>query len=221
MFKKAVWQSLLLLLFAAATAVQVHADQIDDIFSKHWGVRIGLSHSSWGGLGDLEPIGRGGPFESTALGMEIEGYFSVAKSGDNWVYGGLATGIAGYNTGLIVDNDAEDESALDTLYINAVVKYRFREPGRDYIEVEGGLGYYLASSKYIDCSVVPDCFGAEADSSTVGGFIGVGGRVLGALVIGARVHYANFGTIEAIGPDSGELSGPILTAYASWEFDNF
>jgi len=191
-------------------------DEGESVFNDHWGIRIGLNYTRWDGLGDLEPAGSGGPFRTTGNGLEFEGYTSIAKKGDNWLFAGVSVGFLGFNTSLF--EDFPDESALDATYLNVLLKYRFREPGQNFVEIDLGLGYYLASTMYIDCSVIPDCFGAEADVDVLGGFVGLSGRLMKGLVIGARAHYADFGTIEAIGPDSGELKGPIYTAYVSWEF---
>ena len=110
---------------------------------------------------------------------------------------------------------------VNATHFTALLKYRFGEPGHNYFELDLGLGWYLASTMYIQCNVIPDCFNAEADVDTVGGFVGLSGRLMKGLVIGARAHYADFGTIEAIGPDSGGLKGPIYTAYVSWEFSRW
>lgn len=205
-------------LFLLVSPDSTVADENSSVFGDYWGVRVGLSYASWSALGDLEPAGRGGPFDSTGVGMEVEGYTSIHRTGANWLFGGIVLGTPGFNTSLLEEDEVKAESALDLLYMSLLAKYRFQDPGEKYIDIDAGLGYYLASSKYIDCVAIPDCFNAEADSSTLGGFVGISGRPVSGLVLGARVHFAEFGTIEAIGPDSGDLGGPIFVAYASWEF---
>ena len=211
------WQRVIAVTFMLVSPMLLAADEGGSVFGDHWGFRVGLNYSSWDGLGDLQPAGRGGPYKTTGNGLEFEGYTSIAKAGDNWFFAGVSTGFLGFNTSLLED-DFSDESALDATYFGALLKYRFREPGQNYVEIDLGLGYYLASAKYIDCVAIPNCLSAGADVDALGGFIGLSGRLLKGLVIGARAHYADFGTIEAIGSDSGDLSGPIYTAYVSWEF---
>jgi hypothetical protein len=213
---RTIWLQLLATSLVLVFPQLANAADDDSVFGDHWGFRIGLNYSSWPGLGDLEPAA-GGPFETKGNGLEFEAYTSIAKTGDNWLFAGLDVGFLGFNTSLLED-DFPDESALDATHIDVLLKYRFGDPGHNYFEVDLGLGYYLASTMYIQCGVIPDCFDAEADVETFGGFVGLSGRLMKGLVIGARAHYVDFGPIEAIGPDSGELKGPIYTAYVSWEF---
>ncbi len=193
------------------------ADEGSSVLGDYWGARIGLNYSSWDGLGDLEPAGSTGPFETTGNGLEFEAYTSIAKMENNWLFAGVSIGFLGFNTSLL-EPDIPDKSALDATYIDAFLKYRFGEPGQNYLEFDAGLGYYLASTMYIQCHVIPDCFDAEADVGALGGFVGLSGRLVKGLVIGARAHYADFGTIEAVGADSGDLKGPIYTVYVEWEY---
>jgi len=214
---RTTWPRLLVACLVLASPFAAAADEDGSVFGDHWGFRIGFNYSSWPGLGDLEPAGTAGQFETKGNGLEFEGYTSIAKMGDNWLFAGINAGFLGFNTSLL-EPDFPEESALDATHITALLKYRFGESGHNYFEIDLGLGWYLASTKYIQCHVIPDCFSAEADVDTVGGFVGLSGRLMKNLVIGARAHYANFGTVEAIGPDSGDLDGPIYTAYVSLEF---
>ena len=217
MSPKSIWPRILAITLMLMYPPLAAADEGGSVFGDHWGFRIGLNYSSWDGLGDLEPAGSGGPFETTGNGLEFEAYTSIAKMENNWLFAGVNIGFLGFNTSLL-EPDFPDNSALDATHIDALLKYRFGEPGQNYLEVDVGLGYYLASTMHIQCSVIPDCFNAEADVDVLGGFVGLSGRVMKGLVIGARAHYADFGTIEAVGADSGDLNGPIYTVYLGWEF---
>ena len=217
MSRRAVWLRCLIAVLLLAVPLQAAGEDDDSVLADFWGVRIGFNYSWWNGLGDLDPAGSGGPFRTRGNGLEFEAYTSIAKLGDNWLFAGVGTGFLGFNTSLL-DDDFPDESALEATHLNALLKYRLGKPGNNYVEVDIGLGYYLASTMYIDCSAIPDCLGAEADADVLGGFVGLSGRPMRGLLIGARAHYADFGTIEAIGPVSGDLRGPMYTAYVSWEF---
>ena len=112
----------------------------------------------------------------------------------------------------------EDTSSLELTHAVGTLTFRFGEVGSRYFDVDLGLGAYLASDMYIDCSAIPSCFDAEADVTTLGGFAGISATLWRGLVVAARVHHADFGTIETIGPESGDLSGPMFSAYIGWEW---
>ncbi len=217
MSPKSIWPRVLAIAFLLMFPLLAAADEGGSVFGERWGTRIGLNYSSWDGLGDLEPAGSTGPFDTTGNGLEFEAYTSISKRNNNWLFAGVNIGFLGFNTSLL-EPDFPDRSALDATYIDVFLKYRFGEPGQSYLDIDAGLGYYLASTMYVQCDVIPDCFDAEADVDVLGGFVGLSGRVIKGLVIGGRIHYANFGTIEAVGADSGDLKGPVYTAYVSWEF---
>ena len=217
MSSKSIWPRFLVTALILMCPMAVTADEGGSVLGAYWGFRIGLNYSSWNGLGDLEPAGSAGPFDTTGNGLEFEAYTSIAKMENNWLFAGVNIGFLGFNTSLL-EPDFPDKSALDATHIDALLKYRFGEPDQNYLDLDAGLGYYLASTQYIQCYVIPDCLSAEADVGVLGGFVGLSGRVTKGLVIGARAHYADFGTIEAIGADSGDLKGPIYTVYVDWEF---
>ena len=217
MSPKDIWPRVLVIILLLMCPLLAAADDGGSVLGDYWGLRIGLNYTSWDGLGDLEPAGSAGPFETTGNGLEFEAYISIAKLEDNWLFAGANVGLLGFNTSLL-EGDFPDKSALDATHVDVFLKYRLGEPDQNYLDLDVGLGYYLASTMYIQCLVIPDCLNAEADVGVLGGFVGLSGRVMKGLVIGARAHYADFGTIEAVGADSGDLKGPIYTVYVDWEF---
>lgn len=189
-------------------------------FGEVWDAEISFSYANWSNLGDIEPAGRGGPFETDGFGYDagIEG--SVTRWGTSLVLVGFNLGMSGFNSNVYLEG-FEDTSSLDLFYANGTATFRFGEKGEQYFDVDVGLGWYMASNMYIDCMAIPDCFQSEINVSRPGGFLGISGAVWRGLTLGARVHYADFGTIDSIGPDSGPLAGPIYTAYLGWEFGNW
>ncbi|MDH3275154.1 MAG: hypothetical protein OEM99_11520 [Gammaproteobacteria bacterium] len=216
MSPKSIWLRFLVITLLLVCPLLAAADEGGSVLGDYWGVRIGLNYSSWDGLGDLEPAA-GGPFETSGNGLEFEVYSSIAKMENNWLLAGATIGLLGFNTSLL-EGDFPDESALDATHVDVFLKYRFGEPDQNYFDIDVGLGYYVASTMYIQCRVIPNCLNAKADVGVLGGFVGLSGRVMKGLVIGARAHYADFGTIEAVGADSGDLKGPIYTVYVDWEY---
>ena len=74
------WLRLLVACLVLASPLMAAANENGSVFRDHWGFRIGLNYSSWSGLGDLEPAGTAGPFETIRQRSGIEGYTSIAKN---------------------------------------------------------------------------------------------------------------------------------------------
>lgn len=148
----------------------------DDVrFSEYWDADLAFTYMSWPGLGDLEPAGRGGDFETNGYGFDagIEG--SIARLGPSLVFVGANFGFVGFEHNVFIEG-FEDDSTMDLAYFNGTVTFRFGETGRQYFDVDAGLGWYMASNMYIDCVAVPSC-AEEQNVERLGGFVGVSGTV--------------------------------------------
>jgi len=199
-----------------------HAEAADGHvgFAEIWNLEIAATYANWDSLGDLQPLGSGGPFETEGPGWEgsIEG--SLARWGPGVMFGGFTIGMAGFNSDVFLEGFA-DGNALDLTYAVVTLTWRLGERGGRHFDIDAGIGSYYASSLYIDCTAIPECFDAEFGVNRAGGYVGASGSVWRGLTIGARVHYADFGTIGSIGPESGDLEGPMLTIHVGWEFGNW
>ena len=142
--------------------------QDDRGFGDTWGIHASVSYAAWDGLGDVQPVGRGGPFETSGTGIEFGGYTSLTRWGPARVLVGAELGFLGFNSDVIFDSDPKAESAMETTYITTSAKFRFGDPGSRYLDLDVGLGWYQADTKYIDCAVIAACFGADVSSSTPG-----------------------------------------------------
>ena len=188
-------------------------------FAEYWDADLAVGYMNWPGLGDIEPAGRGGRFETGGYGFDagIEG--SVARVGPSLVFIGANLGMSGFNSNVFVES-FEEESSLDLAYFNGTVTFRFGNRGRQYFDIDTGLGWYMASNMYLDCVAVPNCT-EEMNVSRLGGFVGFSGTVWRGLTLGVKVHYADFGTISSAGPDSGVLKGPMYAANIGWTWGNW
>lgn len=218
-----MYRSFCVLLIVSALLVAlppVHAQEDRVRFGEVWDAEIAFSYASWQNLGDIVPAGRGGLYETEGLGLDagIEG--SIARWGSSLVLVGFNVGAIGFGSNVYLES-FEDDSSLELWYANGTATFRFGQRGAQYFDVDLGLGWYGALNMYIDCTAIPNCFESETTASSLGGFVGVSGAVWQGLTLGARVHYADFGTVGSIGPESGTLEGPIFAAYVGWEFGNW
>jgi hypothetical protein len=193
----------------------------DASFGALWGAHVSVAYSSWDNLGNVQPAGRGGPFKTRGTGIEFGGYTSLARWGPARVLLGAELGFMGFNADVIFEADGKAESAMETTYISTSAKFRFGEPASRYLDLDMGLGWYQADTKYIDCAAIPACLGAETRSSTIGASAGVRAMLGRGFFTGARIHIVDFDPIQALGPATGGLDGPIYSVFVGWEFANW
>ncbi len=186
----------------------------------YWNAEIAVTYTSWDALGDLDPAGRGGPFETEGLGFDASIDGSIGRLGNSIVFAGFEFGMAGFNSNVFLEG-FPDRSALDLAYAVGTLSFRFGSPGAQYVDIDIGLGAYNAGNLYIDCTAVPECFDSEISVTEPGGYIGAGWAVWQGLNLAGRVHFADFGTIGSIGPESGTLDGPMYSVRLGWEFGNW
>lgn len=217
----------LIILCAIATSsvlAQSATDPAPIRFAQYWNADLAFTYLTWDSLGDLEPAGRGGPFETTGVGWDATIEVSVARVGSAIMFVGFNLGVSGFNSDVFLEeDDVASESGLDLTYAVGTLNFRFGNPGGRYFDVDLGLGGYNAGNMYIDCAAIPaaSCSGSAANSAAFGGYLGASWAVWRGLKLAGRVHYADFGTIPSIGPDSGELTGPIYTFSLGWEFGDW
>jgi len=198
--------------------------QDGDVFGRYWGAYATVNYSVWDGLGDVMPIGRGGPFETDGAGIDFGGYFSVARLGSAWVLAGGELGFLGLNSDVIFEPGSfsgPPESRFEVNHIVASAALRFGQPASRYIDFGIGLGQYIGDTKYIDCSVILRCFGAETSDRPTGLSLSISGSPGLGIVLGARIHLVDFDPIEAVDLGMQGLDGPIYSIFVGWEFSNW
>ena len=119
--------SLMLLVIFALPLQPANADE-GAVLGELWGVYGTLNYSSWEGLGDVQPLGRGGPFQTTGAGIDFGGYTSIARLGSVWILAGGELGFLGLNSDVILESDPGSikvESAFEVSHITASMTARF------------------------------------------------------------------------------------------------
>ena len=207
-----------------ALPFQIASAQESSVLGDFWAVYGMVNYSSWDGLGDVQPVGRGGPFETTGFGIDLGGYASIARLDSVWLLAGGELGLLGLNSNVIFEQDSgsgDPESAFEVNHFAALLKARFGEPGGRYLDLGVGLGQYYSDTKYIDCSVILNCFSAETGNSATGALLEISGTPGRGFLIGARVHFVEFDPIEAVDLGVSKLKGPIYSVFIGWEYGNW
>lgn len=218
------WLAPCLALVSSMLAATPACAQDERAFGRHWGVYAAIDYSAWAGLGDVLPLGRGGPFETDGVGISFGGYTSVARLGSAWVLAGGELGFLGFNSDVIFEGDpfsGEPESAFEVSHILASAIFRFPYSRSRYLDLGVGLGHYVGDTKYIDCSVILRCFGAETTDTAAGLSLSIAGSPGVGIILGARVHLVDFDPIEAVDLGMRGLDGPIYSIFLGWEFGNW
>lgn len=214
----------LVLLASTVLASALARAQDERVFNRHWGVYTTIDYSTWDGLGDVVPVGRGGSFETDGVGISFGGYTSVARLGSAWVLAGGEIGFLGFNSDVIFEFDtfaAEPESAFEVSHVLASAIFRFIGSSSRYLDLGIGLGPYISDTKYVDCSVIVRCFAAETGNTAAGLSLSISGSPGSGIILGARAHLVDFDPIEAVDLGVRGLDGPIYSLFIGWEFGSW
>jgi hypothetical protein len=214
------WGRCLAIVTILALSAASNGAEFEEKQDRYWAVYATLHYASFDGLGDVQPAGRGGPFETSGPGIELGGYFSVAHWGSATLMAGMEIGLLGFNSDVILEDTGpvSAESGFEVYNWTLSLALRFGDSGKRYIDLDAGLGKYWGHTMYIDCVAIPSCFDADTRSESAGGYLGISGSPGYGIRFGVRAHVVKFDPIEAIGPGTGSLDGPIYTAFVGWEF---
>jgi len=177
----------------------------------HWSGTATFGLMTWSGLRDLEPAAGGG-FDSVGLVVELAGHKHVARWGPADVLIGVDLGISATQSD--IPGITEDFTQRG-LYLTPSMKFRFGERSRRYLNLEAGLGWYQVDFAELICdddnfnNIVCIEIAEPYDEDTLGGYLGITGGFGGGFIIGLKVHFADFGEVTGLGPDTGGLNGTI------------
>jgi len=169
-----------------------------------------LGGHAWPAMADLESS-IGGAFDDWGLDIEVNWHVK-ARAPRRWLWG-VDLGL--FFTESNIPGQSSDLSARG-MYLTPSIKLPVAATGLFYLDA--GLGLYIVDFAELDCESVNFCFEAEEkwEATRLGGYLGAsmdilprpGSRFRGS--VGFKIHYADFGTPNGIGPSPGTLDGPIV-----------
>jgi len=209
--------ALLLAALAAPSLAHEAQEAGQDPLGSRWAVSLEMP--IWPSLTDLEPAS-GGSFDSVGFGLGVSWHASVAQFNHSELLLGIDGTIAATDSSI---NAQYDQLLARQFYLGGSVKWAFGD-ARNFA-LDAGIGYHQVDMADISyswwVSIENEHWSAEAPSGFVGATWDVGaGRPnkSGGLSIGFRVHFADFGRVTdtdrfgvfpALGPDAGNLEGPL------------
>jgi hypothetical protein len=144
--------------------------------------------------------------------VELAGHKHVARWGSADVLVGADFGF--FATQSDIPGITEDFTQRG-LYLTPSMKFRFGERSKRYLNLEAGLGWYQVDFAELICdedvfnNIVCVEIAEPFDEDTLGGYLGISGGFGGGFIMGLKVHFADFGKVTGLGPDTGDLKGPI------------
>jgi len=212
----------LLLLFVMNGSGVCAADEPVPNAPVHWSGTTTVGLMTWSDLKNLEPA-VGGGFDSLGLVLEFAGHKRVSRWGSADVLVGADFGL--FATWSDIPGISEDLRQRG-LYLTPSMQIRFGERSGRYLNLGAGLGWYQVDFAELHCD--EDYFNNNNsvcieitepyDESSLGGYLGITGGFRSGFIMGLKVHFADFGTVTGLGPDTGDLKGPIYVLSLGVDF---
>ncbi len=177
----------------------------------HWSGTATFGLMTWSDLNDLEPDAGGG-FDSLGFIVELAGHKHVTRWGSADVLIGVDLGISATQSD--IPGNTEDFTQRG-VYVTPSIKFRFGERSRRYLNLETVLGCYQVDIAELICDedifnkIVCIEIAEPYDEDALGGYLGITGGFGSGFIMGLKVHFADFGRVTGLGPDTGDLKGPI------------
>ena len=187
------------------------ADESEPFAPGRWSGTATFGLMTWSSLRNLEPAAGGG-FDSLGFVVEFAGHKHVTRLGSADVLIGVDFGI--FATQSDIPGITEDFTQRG-LYLTPSMKFRFGERSRRYLNLETGLGWYQVDFAELICNddnfnnIVCIEIAEPFDEDSLGGYLGISGGFGGGFIMGLKLHFADFGRVTGLGPDTGDLKGPI------------
>ncbi len=186
-------------------------DESEPYVQGRWTGTATFGLMTWSSLRNLEPA-VGGGFDSLGFVVEFAGHKHVTRFGSADVLIGMDFGI--FATQSDIPGITEDFTQRG-LYLTPSMKFRFGERSSRNLNLEAGLGWYQVDFAELFCdedvfnNIVCVEIAEPFDEDTLGGYLGISGGFGGWFIMGLKVHFADFGKVTGLGPDTGDLKGPI------------
>ncbi len=215
--KKLIFQSgvlMLLLTLILPVAYTYAADELESVSMGNWQWTATLGAVSWRNLESLEPAA-GGEFNSLGFAMELAGHKHVTR----W---GSADVLVGADLGLFTTESSisgfQENFTQRGLYLTPSMKLRFGDRNVKYMNLEVGLGWYEMDIAELDCTDFCTEFDEPFNSDVLGGYLGISSGFGTSFVMGLKAHFVDFGPVTGLGPNTGDLNGPVYIFSAGFAF---
>lgn len=191
----------------------------------YWTGHVALGYQQWNAVGELdtEPLGS----------FDDGGWNAVGSIGRRWRKAGRGDLLFGIDLGFMM-NDSDivapgdiGEVAADVFFLTPSVTWSFGGRRSKRLNLEAGAGLYWAEIKEFWDTGYGAAEGTEHfEEIAPGGYLGISvdfplpyKEKAWAMSVAARVHYADFGPVQAFGEDLGDLDGPITTLQVGLTYD--
>jgi hypothetical protein len=219
--RKTLWKTVVILIMVTLMSVAVADEEIGN-----WTGNFALGYHHWNAVGDLdtEPLGS----------FDDGGWNAVGSFNHRWREVGRGDLLFGIDLGFM-SNDSDirvpgdiGELAADIFFLTPSMTWSVGGRRSKRLNLEAGAGLYWAEIKEFWNSGYGVQEGTQHfEEIAPGGFLGIsadfpitaGRDSTWAINLGARVHYADFGEVGALGRDLGNLDGPITTVQIGVTYD--
>lgn len=220
MQRKILWKTAVTLLLANVLGVAVADDE-----SGSWTANFALGYQRWDAVGDLdtEPLGSFDDGGWNAVGS-VHGVWREVGRGD--LLFGMDLGFMSNDSDIRAPGDS-GQLAADVFFLTPSLTWSIGGRRSTRLNLEAGGGLYWAEIKEFWNTGYGAAEGTEHfEEIAPGGYLGISAdfplpvrEKAWAMNVAARVHYADFGKVEALGKDLGDLDGPITTLQIGLTYD--
>jgi hypothetical protein len=218
--RKILWKTVAILISVAVMGVAAADDE-----NARWTANFALGYQQWNAVGDLDtqPLGSFDDGGWNAVGSVNRRWREVGRGDLSF---GMDLGFMSNDSNIRAPGDI-GELAADVFFLTPSMTLSFGGRRSARLNLEVGAGLYWAEIKEFYNTDYGAAEGTEHfEQIAPGGYFGISADLplpvrekAWAMNIGARVHYADFGKVEALGRDLGDLDGPISTLQVGLTYD--
>ena len=222
---------------ALASAQTATQDEIDHAGAnmRRGRFAVAAGFDAWNDVNELRPRA-GGEFDSGGFVLDFAAHWRMKQWDTSSLLFGVDVGVFSHDSNVF---HVRENLTARGFYLTPSVKWQPGWRGGSRYSLDAGLGYYLVDIAEVDLSGYYGyycCYSEEQlwEASTLGGYIGATvdfGRAArregGGFTMGAKIHWADLGTVRdeqrfaptgTLGPNAGQLSGPILAMQFGYAF---
>jgi len=217
MLTTTLWRAVVVSWLATLAAPALAQEAEQEPLGSRWAVSLDLL--VWPSLTDLQPAS-GGSYDSLGFALGVSWHAPVAEFANSELMLGVDGWIGGTDSGI---NASYGQLIARQFYLGGSVKWAFGEARN--IALDAGIGYHQVDMADISyswwASIENEHWRSEAASGFVGATWDIGAGRPGkssGFSLGLRVQFADFGQVSdagrfgivpALGPDAGDLDGPL------------